>query len=277
MGTSSSPVRNSRLSAASFPESINNSDLISGKLFDAAGVAHGFIAYPNVVLPVTSQSGAFVFDVAISPNTPVFLDPVPAVGYQYAVGAGNAFFASVTLPIGVGDNVYTLIARGSRGSDQDEQGECSDGEVPCAFTLAAGQRFDFAGNGFPGGVGAFEVLGIEISANLDPENPRAFVTEVTFGLGGNGRFTGTMTPMTVSDELVDLRTAVKGLGPGKRLVNEVRKAEKAYAAGLVPEACAALADLVSDLRAMSGKQLCSGIAPGLVAQARAVAEAVGCR
>ena len=61
--------------------SINN-NVISGIGEDLAGVYHGFQAFPNVVLPVTSSGGAFVFDVAVAPNTPVFLDSDPAVGYR---------------------------------------------------------------------------------------------------------------------------------------------------------------------------------------------------
>jgi len=239
-------------------ESINNRNVISGFWDDPSGALHGFIAYPNVVLPVGSQNGAFVFDVAVSPNTPVHLDPAVAVGYQYAVGDGNPLFASVNLPIGIGDNLYTLIVQRH------------------AFTLPAGQRFDFAGNGFADGVSAFEVLGIETSAGLDPANPRAFVTEVTFAAGGNGRFTGTMKPMTPGDELADLRDMVTEVGPGKSLASKMTTAETAYAAGSVPDTCAALADLISEVAAVSGKKLSTTFAGAITAEANAARAAVGC-
>jgi PEP-CTERM motif len=40
----------------------------------------------------------------------------------------------------------------------------------------------------------FRVLGIETSAGLDPNDPTAFVTGLSFT--GAGQFTGTMTPFT---------------------------------------------------------------------------------
>jgi hypothetical protein len=57
-------------------------------------------------------------------------------------------------------------------------------------TLAPDTVFDFAN----GGVSEFEVLGIDPGLGLDPENPTAFITGLTFENAGN--FTGTMTPIT---------------------------------------------------------------------------------
>ena len=57
-------------------------------------------------------------------------------------------------------------------------------------TLAADTVFDFTS----GGVSEFEVLGIDPSLRLDPENTTAFITGLTFESAGN--FTGTMTPIT---------------------------------------------------------------------------------
>ena len=59
-------------------------------------------------------------------------------------------------------------------------------------TLAGGQLFNFAGSG----VDRFEVLGI--NPGVDPNNPVAFVTALTFE--GAGNFTGTMTPVTAVPE-----------------------------------------------------------------------------
>jgi hypothetical protein len=48
---------------------------------------------------------------------------------------------------------------------------------------------------FPvGGVDAFTVSGIDPNLGLDPANPVAFITSLTFA--GSGQFTGTMTPIT---------------------------------------------------------------------------------
>jgi hypothetical protein len=44
------------------------------------------------------------------------------------------------------------------------------------------------------GVDRFRILGIEMSAGLDPGNVTAFITGLTFV--SEGSFTGTMTPLT---------------------------------------------------------------------------------
>jgi PEP-CTERM motif len=58
--------------------------------------------------------------------------------------------------------------------------------------LAPDTIFDFQ----TGGISEFEVLGIAPSLGLDPENPTAFITNLTFE--GPGQFPGTMTPITTS-------------------------------------------------------------------------------
>ena len=56
-----------------------------------------------------------------------------------------------------------------------------------------GNVFDFT-QIVAGGVNSFRVLGIETSAGLDPFDPTAFVTGLSFV--AMGAFTGTMTPIT---------------------------------------------------------------------------------
>ena len=64
------------------------------------------------------------------------------------------------------------------------------GSVIETHILHAGDQFLFP----TGGVGAFSVRGIELSAGLDPTDSTAFITGLTFVNAGN--FTGTMTPVT---------------------------------------------------------------------------------
>jgi hypothetical protein len=238
------------------PESINDDGVVSGIWSDASGTFHGFIAYPSPALPQAVANGAFVFTVPVSAGVPVFLDPPAAVGYQYAIGPGDPRFTSVRLPIGIGDDLYTVLAEGR------------------AFPLAAGQRLDFDRNGFAAGVAAFEVLGIEPGANLDPASPTAFVTEVRFG--ADGRFTGTMRPMTVADELADLVDAATGVGPGTSLAAKARSAGAAFARGEVPVACATLGALLSEVGAQTGKKLAAPLAGAIAAEAAAIASALAC-
>ena len=73
--------------------------------------------------------------------------------------------------------------------------------------LDAGTQFFFQN----GGVAAFEVTGIDPSADLDPTNGLAFITGLTFE--ANGSFTGTMTPITTDVSAVPGPIAGAGL-PG---------------------------------------------------------------
>jgi uncharacterized membrane protein len=157
---------------------INDAGQVVGLWQDVSGNYHGWIGTPVVEPTGTTVNGAYTFDVVVVPSVPIFIDPLVAIGYDYAIGAGDPFFGSVRLPIGIGDSLYTLIVGGQ------------------SFTLAGGDLFDFTTHGFANGVAAFEVGGIEVDAGLDPANPLAFATELTFL--GSGRFTGTMTPIAVS-------------------------------------------------------------------------------
>jgi hypothetical protein len=236
-------------------QSINNSGVISGGWNDAAGGYRGYIAYPSVVLPSSVVNGVFYFDVAVTAGTPVFLDPAIAVGYRYAIGAGNPNFASVTLPIGIGDSVYTILAGGR------------------AFTLAGGERLDFTASGFPGGLAGFTVVGIEPSAGLDTADAQAFVTEVTFT--GGHRFTGSMAPLTVAGELADLARAAAGSPMGRELAEPVLEAGKAWAKGDVKESCQGLAEFLNRVTGRPARKV-GPLAGALAAEAQAAAAAIGC-
>jgi hypothetical protein len=107
------------------------------------------------------------------------IDPQVAVGYDFATGAGDPLFGSVVLPGGIGDNLYQVLL--------------PDGT---ALDVAGGDLVDFTMlPGHEGGVGSFRVIGIEADAGLDPGDPAAFATQVSFT--SDGRFTGSMTPIVV--------------------------------------------------------------------------------
>jgi hypothetical protein len=130
----------------------------------------------SVHLP-TVDAGVYNFAVeSVGPSSTTFIDPLVAIGYKYAIGAGNPNFRSVLLP-NIGDGNYTLSFSTLAGSQ--------------SVSLSQGVQFFFP----EGGVGAFDVTGIETSAMLDPANATAFITGLTFSAAGS--FTGTMTPLTV--------------------------------------------------------------------------------
>ena len=238
-----------------FGQSINDDGVMAGQAYDASFNYHGFVAVP-AVLPVATVDGAFVFDTAVTAGAPVFLDPEVAVGYRYATGVGNPAFTSVRLPTGIGDGSYLLLA-GTR-----------------AFVLRAGQAFSFADNGFPGGVTSFRVMGIETGAALDPSSPRAFVTEVTYA--ADGRFTGTMEPLGVGDEIDDLLGAVMDVGPGKSLQAKVLVAQSALYTGRTDALCDVLGAFRSEVTDQSGHKLTVSTAFALGAEAAAIMDAAGC-
>ncbi|WP_460759203.1 hypothetical protein [Lysobacter fragariae] len=160
-----------------YGEAINDSGQISGLFFGTApdDPWHGFIA-TNAAMPTgTTSGGAYIFGVDVVANVPIYIDPAVALGYEYRTGAGNPTIATARLPIGIGDNRYTVIVHGKR------------------YDVAAGELFDFRTHGFPAGVERFRVSGIEGAAGLDPTDPYAFPTQLSFT--ASGRFTGTMQPL----------------------------------------------------------------------------------
>ena len=136
---------------------------------------------PNLYLPQHELGSRFVFDIPVEAGHVIFVDPTIAVGYDYQIGVGNPNFLSVTLPTGIGDNLYDLFLFNTVLGDWVNSG-----------VLAGGVTHDFG----LGGVDRFRILGIETSAGLDPNDTTAFATGLTFTAAGD--FTGTMTPLTVA-------------------------------------------------------------------------------
>lgn len=107
------------------------------------------------------------------PGSMFFFDPDVAIGYDYGVSGAN--FASVLLP-SVGDGNYVLYLWNGSAFAYDQM-------------LVGGQEHTFA----PGGVDRFRIGGIEAEAELDPDDPLAFMTGLTFT--GAGPLDVTMTPI----------------------------------------------------------------------------------
>jgi len=146
-------------------------------------------APPNVFLPTVTigPNGipVYSFHVTVVEGQTIFIDPVVAIGYDYAIGSGNPNFATVTLPTGIGDNSFDLYLF-----------DVTNWVFKTHLTGGDTYTFD------SGGVDRFRILGIEASAGLDPQNPTAFITGLTFV--SSGEFTGTMTPLpNFSMELYD--------------------------------------------------------------------------
>lgn len=171
--------------ASTYAEAVNHAGQVSGLWLDGSSVSHGFIATPAVMPTGTTAGGAYTFSVAVVPNTPIFIDPKIAVGYDYAIGKQDPRVAQVQLPIGIGDSLYLLKVGGRK------------------FAVAGGAWFDFRTHGFPQGVTDFRVGCIDASATLDPADPQAFVTGLTFVAAGS--FTGTQKPLQRDSHAKDPR------------------------------------------------------------------------
>ena len=157
----------------------NNADILRRSSSFFVFTPDSAISQPNVHLPQVGPDvnpndnlgAVYQFSIQnVGPNSVTFIDPFVAIGYDYAIGAGDPNFASVILP-SVGDDIFDLVVGGIHNA------------------VLAGQQFFFG----QGGVSAFSVRDIEVGAALDPGNVNAFITGLTFVTAGS--FTGTMTPI----------------------------------------------------------------------------------
>lgn len=119
-----------------------------------------------------------------------YYDPIVAVGYDYEIGEGNPNFSSFVLP-SLGDDLYELHLFEESVADY-------------IFESFVGAETIY--NFVDGGVSKFRILGIETDLGLDPNDPTAFITGLSFF--SDGVFTGTMTPTTVETEVVPLPASI---------------------------------------------------------------------
>ncbi len=108
----------------------------------------------------------------------IFIDPVLAVGYDYIVDSGPNF-ASVLVPGALpnGDDAFTLFVPGVGD-----------------FSLSAGITFDLT-NLDDDGFNLISIIDIDVNEGLDPANPLAFITGLTFVEAG--RVAMRQVPITV--------------------------------------------------------------------------------
>ena len=138
----------------------------------------------------------FWFNLTVNGTGVTWYDPIYAVGYDYEVISGPKF-SSVVVPPGYGDDKYDIYLW-----DGTEY-------VLAESDLDALTEYWFTDDGglstTPGdydGISKFSIRGLEISEKLDPEDPDAFVTGLSFVQDPNeiGEVILSMNPITVSDE-----------------------------------------------------------------------------
>ncbi len=151
-------------------------------LLTPAGASADLPLLPGTQLPALGGGTTFEFAITVQVGDRYFVDPPVAVGYEFASLSGPAF-ASVLLP-DLGDGKYRLeLWNGSAWVD-------------AGFELEADVSFDFLANVAADGVRKFRILGIETDVALDPNDPNAFVTGLTFV--GSGELRLTQTSLTVN-------------------------------------------------------------------------------
>lgn len=161
---------------------LNNTNILSQSrsFFDFTLLPPG--SPPQVLLPsvCSTNTAAYCFyDASVMAGEIIYIDPLVSIGYDYMTGTGNPNFASVLPPTGIGDSLYDLWLWNSTNW------------FDTGIDLIGGQQFFFDLLG----VDRFRILGIEPSAGVDPNNPTAFITGLSFT--ADGAFTGSMTPLTI--------------------------------------------------------------------------------
>lgn len=129
----------------------------------------------------TDANGGFVFVLPeVEANETIWIDPDVSTGYTYTA-TGGGLFASVTAPtllsVNDGDG-YEVVFINEFGLEE-------------TVALLAGQTFTFD---FP--VSSFTIQGIDENLMLDPTDPTAFVTGVSFSAGGS--YGVVQTPVTTT-------------------------------------------------------------------------------
>ncbi len=141
----------------------------------------------NPILPisVTRNRSRLTFNIRIIIiviRRIVWVDPVIAVGYDYFIDHGPSV-KDIKLPEGIGDNRYNLWLFDPELNDFKDSG----------VELVGGEKYTFEKP-----IRKFSIRGIEIDAELDPENQRAFPTGLSFDK--TGKVSMRMVPITVDTD-----------------------------------------------------------------------------
>jgi len=142
---------------------------------------------PWVFAPVVLQPGAWLGLAA-----PMWFDPPAAVGYEYLIGPASPLIAGVTLP-DVGDGLYEVYALHTLTGEE------------ITFAASAWTSYDLLALGLASGADFLRVTGIEPEAGLDPNDPLAFPTGLTFV--GPGTVELEMVPLTGGAEIPEPASA----------------------------------------------------------------------
>jgi len=149
---------------------------------------------------------------------PISFDPPPAIGFEYTMADGSTtHFGSVLIPVAL------------EGGDSDFQVEF-EGK---SFPIKAGKVFFFTAHA-PAGVQRFRITGIDPAEAVDPSEPGAFVTTLTFVDDGSAAYDFTMVPISADTSPLATFTLKRSLIAGcKSVSGTVTLSEPAPVGGTV--------------------------------------------
>jgi len=169
-------------------EAFQSGMAFQGLLLNGQVIGDGSTAEQPLLPSEINDDGGFEFTFTPTPNVPTFIDPIIAVGYDYTVTSGTNLITSAIFPVLAGDtDGYEIYALG----------DITPGGL--LGTVLGGQTFTFATP-----VKGFSLRDIEETLNLDPDNPTAFVTGLTFATGD--ALTMSQTPVTVTTAVPEAET-----------------------------------------------------------------------
>ncbi len=150
----------------------------------------------RVILPDGTNGAGYTFTERVPPRIRRPYDPELAYGYDYETNPANATtpagdkFTEVELLPGFGDDGFSIHLFNT-ATGKYETDPLTTVTAPAIINFETGLIVDALGtrpNAFtsiPGGVNKFRLLGIELSEQLDPNNPAAFPTFLAFGDADN--------------------------------------------------------------------------------------------
>lgn len=171
----------------------------------------------RVILPDGTVGDGYTFTERVQPRVRRPYDPELAYGYNYSTNPGGDKFTEVELLPGFGDDVFTIHLYNST-TNTYESDPLVTVTAPAIVNFetgfvqdANGVSFDvFAG--FAGGIDKFRILGIELSAGLDPNDGNAFPTFLAFGdadNNGEAVVDFTMTPLATPVAVAETYTVLE--------------------------------------------------------------------
>jgi uncharacterized membrane protein len=157
---------------------IDDAGQIVGEAISSTGQFHAYLLSPPGSIPgnplrPTSGPGCCAFSFTTAAGTVTYVDPPVATRYDFVLGASSPLIGTAVFPTLAGDpdgyNVFSL----------------TDPLHPLFTHVLGGVTIDFTTlPGLAGGIDGFEVRGIDRAAGLDPMNPLAFETGLSFVTGG---------------------------------------------------------------------------------------------